>query len=228
MHIDIWSDIVCPFCYIGKRHLETALSRFEGRDRFTIRWHSFELDPQAATEPKPVIETLMAKYGQSREQILAMMSRVKGMGAEAGLELRLEDSLRVNSFQAHRLVHLAAHLGKQDEAVERLMRAYFTEGEDLGNPDTLARLLDEIGIDEEAVMATLESSTYTESVRADERRAAEIGISGVPFFLFDDRFAISGAQPVSVFLDALARCAPPEAAPAVAPDPEQAGLAQAG
>lgn len=210
MLIDIWSDVVCPFCYIGKRHLEMALKEFAGREQVKIRWHSFELDPQAANDPQPMLEILMKKYQKTRQETEQMMQHVKNMGKYAGLDLRLEQTLRVNSLQAHRLIHLASDHGLQDQAVERLMSAYFTEGENLSDEETLARLMDEIGLPEETVRATLESNTYTESVRADEHAAQEIGIGGVPFFLFNERYAISGAQPVEIFTEILERCAAAE------------------
>lgn len=199
MKVDIWSDVVCPFCYIGKRHFEQALADFAGKDDVQVRWHSFELDPQAAEDPRPMIDVLMEKYGQSREQAEAMMDRVIQMGKEAGLDLRLKQGIRANTFRAHRLLHLAAARGIQDQAKERLLSAYFTEGENINDPQTLTRLMEEIGIPEDDVITTLENGTYTESVHADVRKAREMGITGVPFFVFDDKYAVSGAQPVSSF-----------------------------
>ncbi|PKL80180.1 MAG: disulfide bond formation protein DsbA [Candidatus Melainabacteria bacterium HGW-Melainabacteria-1] len=213
MQIDVWSDLVCPFCYIGKRHLETAIAELGVQDQVTIRWHSFELDPQADQEAKPVIETLMAKYRMSREQTLVMMQRVIDMGEAAGLNLKLESALRVNTLMPHRLLHLAARYHLQDASVERLMRAYFCEGENIGNPETLERLLDEIGLDQNAVRAALDSEAYLEQVRADQRQAHELGVTGVPYFLIDHQVAISGAQPVHVLSEALARCLPDAVAP---------------
>lgn len=199
MKVDIWSDVVCPFCYIGKRHFEQALADFAGKDDVQVRWHSFELDPQAAEDPRPMLDVLMEKYGQSREQAEAMMDRVIQMGKEAGLDLRLKQGIRANTFRAHRLLHLAAARGIQDQAKERLLSAYFTEGENINDPQTLTRLMEEIGIPEDDVITTLENGTYTEAVHADVRKAREMGITGVPFFVFDDKYAVSGAQPVSSF-----------------------------
>ncbi|HEY9839662.1 MAG TPA: DsbA family oxidoreductase [Candidatus Obscuribacterales bacterium] len=205
MHIDIWADIVCPFCYIGKRHLETALAGFPGREGVEIRWHSFELDPRAPErDDRSVAEILSAKYGQSPALTEEMLDRVIVLGAQSGLNLRLREAIRVNSFLAHRLIYLAASHNLQDQAVERLMRAYFTEIEDLSNPETLIRLFDEIGISEDVVRTTLDSGAFAGTVRDDERTAHELGISGVPFFLLDQKYALSGAQPVSVFRQALA------------------------
>ncbi len=207
MKVDIWSDVVCPFCYIGKRHFEQALADFADKDSVEVRWHSFELDPHAGNDARPMIDALMEKYGQSREQAEGMMDRVIGMGKEAGLDLRLKQSIRANTFNAHRLLHLAAARGLQDQAKERLLSAYFTEGENVNDPQTLARLLDEVGINDEDVLTTLENDTYAESVRADERQAREMGITGVPFFVFNDKYAISGAQPVAAFKQVLEKVA---------------------
>lgn len=206
MQVDIWSDIVCPFCYIGKRHFEAALAELGAKAQVEVRWHSFELDSQApARDPRPISEILAAKYGQSLEQIAAMQQRVISMGEQAGLKLRLNDTKRINSFLAHQLIHLAADHQLQDLAVERLMRAYFCETEDLSSPETLTRLLQEVGLPAETVQKALASADYADAVRQDQLMARELEITGVPFFLFDGTYAVSGAQPVSVFVQVLER-----------------------
>lgn len=204
MHIDIWSDIACPFCYIGKRHLEQALAQFPARDSVELRWHSFELDPNSPREgSRDPLGELMAKYGKSREEVEAMMDHVTQMGAQAGLQLQLHHTVRTNTFDAHRLLHLASEHGLQNDAKERLLKAYFTESAHLGETDTLVRLLGEVGLPEAAVREVLTSDRYGELVRADEQAAREMGIGGVPFFVFNERYAVSGAQPTSVFLEVL-------------------------
>lgn len=205
MRIDIWSDIACPFCYIGKRHLEAALAA-TGLEAEVV-WRSFELDPTPGPRAeRDVVAVLMAKYRQSRPQVEAMMERVAAMGALAGLQLRLKDSVRASTFDAHRLLHLAAAEGRQGDAKERLLAAYFTEGADLGDRETLLRLAADLGLSVQAAAAVLDSDAYADAVRADEQMAHQIGVQGVPFFVFDERYAISGAQPVAVFQQALERC----------------------
>lgn len=199
MRIDIWSDIACPFCYIGKRHLEAALE--ESGAEAEVIWHSFELDPtpRAPDAETDIVAVLMAKYRQSRPQIEAMIERVVAMGAASGLDFQFADSVRVNTLDAHRTLHLAAEHGCQDAAKERLLAAYFTEGADLSRPEVLAGLLAEVGVPAEAVRSMLASDAYTDAVRRDEHLARQIGIQGVPFFVFDQKVALSGAQPVDVF-----------------------------
>lgn len=204
MQIDIWSDVVCPFCYIGKSHLAQALAQFAHRDAVQVRWHSFELDPNAPErDDRPINELLAAKYGRTPAEVDAMQQRVIDMGTAAGLTLRPAQSIRVNSFTAHRLLQLAAAHQLQDAALDRLMRAYFTEGEDLSDHDSLIRLLDEVGLSETLVRDALDSGAFAESVRDDEKAAHALGINGVPFFVFGDRYAVSGAQPPEALLQVL-------------------------
>ncbi len=144
MRVEIWSDVICPWCYIGKRRFERALESFEHRDDVEVVWRSFELDPSAAAEPQPQVERLATKYGVSREEAEQMNARVTGLAAELGLEYHMDKALSGNTFDAHRMIHLAATLGHQAAAQERLMRAYFTEGEDITVWDNLVRLMAEI------------------------------------------------------------------------------------
>jgi predicted DsbA family dithiol-disulfide isomerase len=204
MNIEIWSDVVCPWCYIGKRRFETALARFEHRDDVEVVWRSFELDPSA-----PPIRTednatrLAAKYGMSREQALANHNRLTQMAAQEGLAFDFEKSRSGNTLDAHRLLHLARELGVQNEVKERLFRAYFTDGQPIGDPETLVRLVSEVGIPAADAQAVLSSDAYADDVRADESEARELGINGVPFFVVDRRYGVSGAQPAEVLLQAL-------------------------
>ncbi len=204
MQVEIWSDVICPWCYIGKRRFEQALAEFPQRDQVQVIWRSFELDPQAPQQyPGTLDEMLSKKYGVSPEQAAAMNARVSGIAREVGLEYRLSQARPGNTFDAHRLLHFAAERGAGDRATERIMHAYFSEALPVGDRAALAKLAPEFGIPESEAVAMLDSDAYTEAVRADEARAAGFGITGVPCFVFDAKSAISGAQPVEVFAEAL-------------------------
>jgi predicted DsbA family dithiol-disulfide isomerase len=200
--VEIWSDIVCPWCYVGKRRLEAALAQFDRPVEVT--WRSFELDPSAPRERElPAAEHLAAKYGMSVEQAEASQAQLTELAAAEGLEYHLDRTRGGNSFDAHRMLHLAAAHDLQDAAKERLMRAYFTEAEPIGDPETLVRLMGEIGIDEDEARAVLAGDAYADAVREDEQLAARIGIQGVPFFVLNRRFGVSGAHPPEALLAAL-------------------------
>jgi predicted DsbA family dithiol-disulfide isomerase len=202
--IEIWSDVVCPWCYIGKRRFESALERFEHRDDVTVTWRSFELDPQAERDPEgTAAERLAGKYGMSVEEAAARQAQVAALAAEEGLEYRLDRTRGGNTFDAHRLIQLAKAHGVQDMAKERLMRGYFTEGERIGDPETLVRLVSEVGVDADEARAVLASDRYADAVREDEDLARRIGINGVPFFVLGRRYGVSGAQPADALLQAL-------------------------
>ena len=204
MRVDIWSDVVCPWCYIGKRHFEAALAEFPHRDEVELVWHSFQLDPCAppVTEGDPV-DNLASRYRMSREQALAAQARVTGIAAQAGLEYHLDRARPGNTFTAHRLLHLALDEGRQDELKERLMRGYFTEGASIGDVDTLVRLCEEASLDPVRARAVAEGSEYTGEVEADVAIAHRVGIGAVPFFVIDAAIGVSGAQPPEVILSAL-------------------------
>jgi predicted DsbA family dithiol-disulfide isomerase len=202
--IDIWSDIVCPFCYLGKRRLEAALGAFEHRADIEVTWHSFELDRNApAVAELPLVDLVAAKYGTSREQAVAQHRSMAAAAQDLGLDFNWEQARYGNTFDAHRVVHLAAEHGLADVAHERLMRAYFTDGLAVGDRDVLVRVAVEIGLEEAAVRAMLESDDYGNHVRSDEATAKMLGIESVPFFVFDRKYGVSGAQPVEVFTQAL-------------------------
>lgn len=204
MKVEIWSDIACPWCYISKRRFESALAQFEHRDQIEITWRSYQLDPNAPrTSEKTVTEILEEKYGVSQKQAAAMNDRVSGIAAQEGLEYHLEQARYGNTFDAHRLIHLAATHHLQDEMKERLFKAYFTEGAGLGETETLVKLAVEIGIDADEARSVLTSETYANEVRADTQRAKRLGIGGVPFFVIDEKYSISGAQPSEVIREAL-------------------------
>ncbi|MDQ1636045.1 MAG: hypothetical protein QOJ32_2854 [Frankiaceae bacterium] len=204
MRIDIWSDVVCPWCYIGKRRFESALAEFPHAAEVDVVWHSFELDPDAERSTDiPPAERLAAKYGLTVEQAQEANHKLTATAADEGLEFHLDEARSGNSFDAHRLLHLAADSGVQGQLKERLLRAYFTERVAIGDPAELARLAVEVGLDADAVARVLDSDEYAEDVRADEAQAHSYGISGVPFFVVDDKYGISGAQPVDLFSQAL-------------------------
>ena len=204
MKIDIWSDVVCPFCYIGKRRLEAALAEFPHRDDVEVAWHSFELDPTAEAAPAGSLpDRLAKKYGMSREQAVASQENLSANAATVGLDFQWGKAQPGNTFDAHRLIHLAGASGLADAAKERLLRAYFTEGRPIGDRATLVELATEVGLDPTVVRQVLESQDYAEAVRADEEQARAYGINGVPFFVLDGRYGISGAQPTEVFTEAL-------------------------
>jgi predicted DsbA family dithiol-disulfide isomerase len=206
VRIDIWSDVVCPWCYVGKRRFEKALAEFPQAADVQVVWHSFELDPTAPrTTDVPPAERLAAKYGMTVEQAREANERLTATAAEEGLEFHLDEARSGNSFDAHRLLHLAADRGLQGQLKERLLRAYFTERVAIGEAAELQRLAVEVGLDEAEVARVLGSGAYGEDVRADEAQAHSYGISGVPFFVVDDRYGISGAQPAELFTEALQR-----------------------
>ncbi len=206
MQVEIWSDIICPWCYIGKRRFESALADFAHRKEVQVIWRSFELDPDAPRQREGTLrEYLAKKYRVSLEEAAAMNERVTSVAKEAGLEYRLADARPGNTFDAHRLLHFAASKQLGDRATERLMHAYFSESLPVGERAALARLAPEFGITENEAMSLLESDAYAGEVRADQARAAKFGITVVPFFVFDEKSGISGAQPVQVFAEALQR-----------------------
>jgi predicted DsbA family dithiol-disulfide isomerase len=207
MQVEIWSDVVCPWCYIGKRRLERALGEFEHADEVEVTWRSFQLNPD--TRPGTAVPTLDYLEQRFGPQAQAMTARVAELGQAEGLTLDFASSLTVNTLAAHRLLHLAAGLGIGGAAKERLLRAHFTEGADLSDHETLTRLLVEVGPPEEAstiearVREVLDGSEYANEVQDDISLARRLGVSGVPFFAIDRAYGVSGAQSVETFLQAL-------------------------
>jgi predicted DsbA family dithiol-disulfide isomerase len=194
MDVEIWSDIACPWCYIGKRRFEAALAAFAHRDEVTVTWRSFELDPGAPAEAGDLAEELAAKYGSSVEQARSMQAQMTEVAAGEGLDFHFETARGGNTLDGHRLVHLAAEHGLQDDMKERLLRAYLSEGELIADPATLERLGREVGLPEDEVREVVEGDRFTAEVRDDERTATSLGISAVPFFVVDRRFGAAGAQ----------------------------------
>lgn len=204
MRIEIWSDVVCPWCAIGKRRLESALAGFAHREAVDVRWRSFELDPSAPRQrPETLVDHLAGKYGVDPAQAQQMQDHMSAMAAGEGWEFRLDLARPGNTFDAHRLLHLAAERGVQAGVKERFMTAYLSEGAAVGEPETLARLAGEAGLDRGEVDAVLAGDAYADAVRADERTARQLGISGVPFFVIDRAYGVSGAQPADVLGQAL-------------------------
>jgi predicted DsbA family dithiol-disulfide isomerase len=206
MRVDIWSDIVCPWCYLGKRRFERALEAFEERADVEVVHRSFQLDP---TRPKGVTqnrrEMLMSKYHLSAAQVATMDARMEQTAAAEGLEYHLGDGVTGNTFDAHRLLQLAADRSRQDATLERFYRAYFTEGRSLFDDDSLTALAADAGLDAAEVGRVLAGDDYAAAVTADVREAHALGANGVPFFVFDRRFGVSGAQATDVFAQVLAR-----------------------
>ncbi|HEY1617393.1 MAG TPA: DsbA family oxidoreductase [Streptosporangiaceae bacterium] len=213
MRVDIWSDIVCPWCYIGKRHFEQGLAQSGHGDQVEVVYHAFELDPSMpAAQGTPILEVLSAKYGLSAGQAAAAEAGVAAKAAAAGLAFTAERVLG-NTFDAHRLVRLGREAGVQGAVLQRLYEAYFAEGRPVFDPFSLAALAGEAGLDADLARAALADGRYGDEVRADEEQARALGITGVPFAVLDSRYAVSGAQPPAAFAAALSR-ALEQAAPA--------------
>jgi len=210
MKIEIWSDIACPWCYIGKARFDKALAEYEHADAVEVSWRSFQLQPDAPRE-NPVLTAshLAEKYGVGLSEAHEMMARASQVAADEGLEFHLDKALAANTFDAHRLVHFAAgkgELGK--EMMTRLMRAYQSEGANVADHETLLKLAVEVGLDGTEVSQMLGSDAFAAEVRADFARGRAFGVSGVPFFVIDERHGISGAQPSELFLRALRQLGP--------------------
>ena len=206
LRVDVWSDIACPWCYVGKRRLERALKEFPHADGVKVVWHSFELDPSAPRERDPKVshvERIAKKYGMSVQQAQQNSDRLKDTARGEGLAFDFDHIRSGNMFDAHRLVHLGKARGRQDAVKERFLKAYLEEASLMSDHATLLRLAVEAGLDEGEVADVLASDQFGQEVRADEEQARELGISGVPCFVLDGRYAVSGAQSPQVLLSAL-------------------------
>jgi predicted DsbA family dithiol-disulfide isomerase len=200
MKVEIWSDVMCPFCYIGKRRFEDALGQFAQKDKIEIEWKSFQLNPDLVTDPEIKIDEYLAdKKGWGLEQARQMNDHVTQMAAEAGLTYNFDKAVVANSFNAHRISHLAKKHGLGVAMEEQLFKAYFTDGKNIDDLETLIGLGTEIGLDTAEIKQTLESSAYADDVRRDIAEAQYLGIQGVPFFVMNGKYAVSGAQAVPVF-----------------------------
>jgi predicted DsbA family dithiol-disulfide isomerase len=206
MKVEIWTDVVCPWCYVGKRRFEKALANFDQRGHVEVVHRSFQLNPAAPLgETSPRRASLMVKYGLSEQQVDAMNARMEQTAAEEGLHYDLAGGVTGNTIDAHRLLQLAHDRGRQDEVIERLYRAYFTEKRSLFDHDSLVELAGEAGLDRDEVRRMLASHDYADAVERDINEARRLGVTGVPFFVIDQRYGLSGAQPPEVFGQALDR-----------------------
>ncbi|WP_031526820.1 DsbA family oxidoreductase [Dyadobacter crusticola] len=204
MKVEIWSDVMCPFCYIGKRKFENALAEFPDRDKIVVEWKSFQLNPQMKTEPgKSINEYLAETKGWTPEYASQVNDHVTNMAAEVGLEYNMDKAVLANSFDAHRFLQFAKTKGLGDAAEEQLFKAYFTDGKNTADHDTLVELGTAIGLDSTELRAVLEGTRFSEDVRRDVYEAQQVGARGVPFFVLDRKYAVSGAQPSETFLGAL-------------------------
>jgi predicted DsbA family dithiol-disulfide isomerase len=208
LRIDVWSDIACPWCYVGKRRLEAAIARFPHGSDVEVVWRAFELDPSAPRVRDRGVtyaERIAKKYGTPVAQAGRMIQKMTEVAATEGLDFHFERIQSGNTFDAHRVLHFAAERGKQDAVKERLLRAYMTEGEPIGEPEVLVRLASEAGLVDDEVRAMLASDACAREVRADEEEARALGIHGVPFFAVAGRYGVSGAESAEVLLDVLTR-----------------------
>jgi predicted DsbA family dithiol-disulfide isomerase len=204
MQVEIWSDVVCPWCYLGKRYFEQALERFPHRDEVEVIYRSFELDPSAPPRvTTPTVETLAGKYGMGLEQAREAQRQMEQRAAQAGLTFRMEDLRSGNTRDAHRLLQLAGARGKGPELAERLHRAYFTDQASIFDHASLAGFAADVGLDRDEALAVLAGDQYAQAVEADEQVAYSLGVTGVPFFVIDRRYGISGAQPAETITQVL-------------------------
>jgi predicted DsbA family dithiol-disulfide isomerase len=204
MKVEIWSDIVCPFCYIGKRQFEKALEQFGDNDKVEVKWRSFQLDPTTKHEPgKSIHEVLAEKKGWTVDKAKQIANSITRSAKELGLEYNFDIAVHGNTFHAHRLTKLAAKFELQNEMEERLFKAYFNEGKNIEDIAILFEIGKEVGIPEQDLKEMLETDNYSEAVIQDRKEAVELGIQGVPFFVFDQKYAVSGAQPATLFTEVL-------------------------
>jgi predicted DsbA family dithiol-disulfide isomerase len=204
LKVEIWSDIMCPFCYIGKRRLEGALEKFPNADSVEIEWKSFELDASFVAKPDDnLIEHLASKYRNSKEWAQNMIDNMTENAKQSGLDFHFEKAILANSHKAHRLLHLAKEYNLGNELKELLLKAYLTDGKNVNDDHTLSELAQDLGLDKTKVEEVLNSNKYSDAVKNDIAIARQIGVQGVPFFVFDNKYAISGAQPEEAFTQTL-------------------------
>lgn len=206
MVVEIWSDVMCPFCYIGKRKFEAALATLKGKENVSVIWKSFQLAPDLITDPqKNAYDYLAEKKGMSLAEAKDISAYVTDMAQEVGLVYDFEKVVVANSFKAHRFTHFAKQFGKQDEAEEKLFEAYFTLGLNIDDSEVLLKIGSEINLDNSLLSVALSDNSFTEEVKNDLCQARQVGVKGVPFFVFDSKYAISGAQDISVFEKTLSK-----------------------
>src|SRR5690554_1564485 len=206
MKIEIWSDVMCPFCYIGKRNFETALSDFADKNKIEVEWKSYQLDPsmpEVATESQE--DYLIKRKGMNREQVQGMLENVTRMAEQAGLEYHLDKSIMANSKKAHQLIQFAKTKNLGSEMEEQLFKAFFTDGKNIADTEVLTQLGKEIGLDEDELQTAFTDEQYQYQMAQDIQEARNIGVQGVPFFVFDRKYGISGAQPPQAFAETLSK-----------------------
>ncbi|MCR8964573.1 DsbA family oxidoreductase [Brevibacillus halotolerans] len=204
MKVEVWSDFACPFCYIGKQQIEAALDKFAHKDDVEVVFRSFELDPKAQRDVDyDVHDMLVAKYGMSRDQAIAMNENLSSKAKEVGLTFQFDTLILTNTFDAHRLAKYAIKQGKMNPMAQELFQAYFTDSRHLGDHETLVELAVKVGLDRDEALKVLAGDDYSADVRADEEEASRLGVSGVPFFVIDRKYVVSGAQSTDMFLNAL-------------------------
>ena len=204
--VDVWSDIACPWCYIGNRTLNQAIDKYDGE--VTVRYHSFELAPDTPVDFEGTeIDFLVQHKGMPADQVQQMLGQVTATGAAAGATFHFDTVQHTNTLRAHQALHHAAEHGRQPELVERLFRAYFTEGRHVGHDPDLAELAAEVGLDSEQLLADLAADRYAADVQRDLNHAVQMGVRGVPFFVFEGQYGVSGAQSVETFTEVLAHVA---------------------
>ena len=204
LKIQIWSDIMCPFCYIGKRRIEEALSLFEHKNSVAIEWRSYQLDASFVASPDDnMVEHLAQKYGKGADWAQGMLDNMTQNAKTAGLDFHFEKSILANSFNAHRLLHLAKKYQLANDLEELLFKAYLTEGKNINDNNTLKELGVSVGLNPVEIDEVLNSDAYGNDVKQDIQNANSIGVQGVPFFVFDNKYAVSGAQPATAFLETL-------------------------
>ena len=206
MKVEIWSDIMCPFCYIGKRNFEAALNEFDAKNEIEIEWKSFQLDPTIPKSFEKKVSTyeyLAERKGMPVERSKEIHDNIVETARKVGLTYNFEKAVVANSFDAHKLIQLAKTKGLGDAAEESLFKAYFSNGQDMSDHSTLVQLGNEIGLNEEEITAALVSEEFEAKVNFDVSEGSQLGVTGVPFFVFDRKYAVSGAQPIETFLNAL-------------------------
>ncbi|MAC96828.1 MAG: disulfide bond formation protein DsbA [Flavobacteriales bacterium] len=200
MKVEIWSDVMCPFCYIGKKRFDTALEKFPHKDEVDVEWKSYQLNPHLTTQADKNINEYLAEHkGISIEEARSLNEHVTAMAAEVGLTYKMDEAVVANSFMAHRMTHFAKTKGKQSELEELLFKSYFTEGKNIDDLDTLLQIGEEIGLDKNELKSVLESNQFAEDVQKDVYEAHQVGLKGVPFFVYNNQYGISGAQPKELF-----------------------------
>lgn len=205
MKVQIWSDVMCPFCYIGKKNFEKALAQLPFKDEIEVEWKSYQLDPDLneTTGILTINDYLAQRKGMPVQQIEQMQQRINDMGKQAGIDFQMKNAIVANTFLAHKLIHFAAKSGKANEAEELLFKLHFTQGKNIADVTTLVNAAEELGLDEDQAQYVLTSDAFDYEVKQDILEARNIGVSGVPFFVLNNKYAVSGAQPTDAFVEAL-------------------------